>query len=69
MPTKEQLDARAAIRALEADAKHSGKDPVAEGQTRDDDINDPKHHAKDAKQDDRWKEVAPGVFVHPDFHD
>jgi len=72
MPTPEQNQARQAIKRLEQDAKHNplpGGDPAADAQTREDDINDPKHQAPgQVKQDARWVEVEPGIWSHPD-HD
>jgi hypothetical protein len=69
MPTQEQLEARKAIHDLEQNPKHTRPDKVAAEQTRDDDLNDPKNHAKSRKTAGGWKEIpGGGGFSHPD-HD
>lgn len=69
MPSKDQIEARKAMHDLEQDAKHNppvGGDPVADAQTREDGLDDPKHQAKDRKQDSRWSKLTDGIWSHPD---
>lgn len=70
MPSPEQQAARARVRELEANPKHSGHDPVAAEHTKVDRLDDPKHQGK-PDQDPRWHQPPghPEVWSHPDFDD
>lgn len=63
----ENANARAALKLLENDPKHTKPTPEGEAQTRNDDLDDPKHQKKDAKIDARWHQDSDGNWTHPDF--
>jgi hypothetical protein len=56
MPTPEQVAARAAIRDLERNEKHTKADPIAAAQTVPDALDDPKHN-RETPADPRWKKA------------
>lgn len=66
MGSKEE-NARAALKKLEDDPKHTKPTKETDEQTKNDKFDDPKFNDKDGKVDPKWHRDADGHYSNPDY--